>query len=111
MSTLFTTTRACRKGRLSARRSDDDAEQQIRAALEAAVHGAADFQRETVVAQISRRREIAIPAREAENHLAVAGRARQGKLPEDAGKPPNAAAAAFSGLNRHIRGARALAPA
>src|SRR5258708_31214216 len=103
MSTLFTTTRACRKGRLSARRSDDDAEQQIRAALEAAVHGAADFQRETVVAQISRRREIAIPAREAENHLPVAGDGRQSRGPGESAQPPIAAAPAFAPLSPLMR--------
>src|SRR5258708_40252244 len=108
MSTLFTTTRACRKGRLSARRSDDDAEQQIRAALEAAVHGAADFQRETVVAQISRRREIAIPAREAENHLAVAGGGRQVGVPENAAQPPKAGGHPVCRLNRLYSGAMGL---
>ncbi len=49
---------------LNARRNDIDAEQQIRAALEATVDDAANFQGESVVAEVSRRRRIIISAGE-----------------------------------------------
>jgi len=94
---------------LSARRNDGDAEQQIRAALEATIEDAANLQGEGVVAEISRRRDIAISAGENENDLAVAGRARKIELFEDAPKRPATAAASSARLNGHVRGPRALA--
>jgi hypothetical protein len=48
-------------------------------------------------------------ARKAENHLAVARGARKVEMLEDAAEAPTTAAAAFSGLNGHVRGPRPLA--
>jgi hypothetical protein len=67
------------------------------------------FKVKVVVAEISRRRNIAISAGETENDLAVAGRARKIELFEDAPKRPATAAAAFARLNGHVRRPRALA--